>query len=194
MSRPSSKEAILDAAETIVREEGAVHMTLDAVAEHAGVSKGGVMYNFPTKDALLEAMVSRMVRRLDQVRGNVRQGLSEENRTELVVEIRMLQSEYACDRRLGIALMAVAATQPALTQAIREEMHNRFFGEIFTEQNITRASILYFAALGLHFHDLLHLSLLDSKEKNAVFEELLSLANGEGEFWAQDLNSSKQDA
>ena len=41
MVRESSKDAILDAAEAIVREQGAAHLTLDAAAERAGLSKGG---------------------------------------------------------------------------------------------------------------------------------------------------------
>jgi AcrR family transcriptional regulator len=36
-------------------------MTLDAVAAAAGVSKGGLLYHFPSKDALLRAMVDRLV-------------------------------------------------------------------------------------------------------------------------------------
>jgi AcrR family transcriptional regulator len=72
MARPSSKEIILEAAEAIVLESGAVHMTLDAVAERSGVSKGGLMYNFPTKEALLEAMINRMRDRLNRLREKAR--------------------------------------------------------------------------------------------------------------------------
>ena len=61
MSRPNSKDIILDAAEAIVCESGAAHMTLDAVAERAKVSKGGLIYNFPTKEALLQAMIGRLI-------------------------------------------------------------------------------------------------------------------------------------
>jgi len=39
--RSSSKVAMCDAAEAIVLESGARHMTLDAVAARGGVSKGG---------------------------------------------------------------------------------------------------------------------------------------------------------
>ncbi len=35
-------------------------MTLDSVAERAGLSKGGLLYNFPTKEALLQAVVQRL--------------------------------------------------------------------------------------------------------------------------------------
>jgi AcrR family transcriptional regulator len=38
-------------------------LTLDAVALEAGVSKGGLLHHFPTKEKLLEAMVQRIVDR-----------------------------------------------------------------------------------------------------------------------------------
>jgi AcrR family transcriptional regulator len=64
--RTSSKVGILDAAEAVVLESGARHMTLDAVAVKAGVSKGGLLYHFPTKDALLRAMLDRLRKQLDE--------------------------------------------------------------------------------------------------------------------------------
>lgn len=41
-------------------ERGANSMTLDAVAAQAKVSKGGLLYHFVSKDALIEAMVARI--------------------------------------------------------------------------------------------------------------------------------------
>ena len=64
--RPQTRDAILDAAEMVVRDIGAAHMTLDAVAERAGVSKGGLIYHFPAKETLLAAMVSRLLRRFEE--------------------------------------------------------------------------------------------------------------------------------
>jgi AcrR family transcriptional regulator len=68
MSRPSSQEKILDAAERVVIDEGAKHMTLETVARKAGVSKGGLIYNFPSKDKLLDAMLFRLIERFTDVR------------------------------------------------------------------------------------------------------------------------------
>lgn len=58
---PSSRDRILDASERLVAQTGASHLTLDAVAQSAGVSKGGLLYHFPTKEALLEGMVERHI-------------------------------------------------------------------------------------------------------------------------------------
>ncbi|MBO6858897.1 MAG: TetR/AcrR family transcriptional regulator, partial [Roseibium sp.] len=48
---------MLKAALEVVRRSGAQSLTMDAVAEESGFSKGGVLYNFPTKDALITGMV-----------------------------------------------------------------------------------------------------------------------------------------
>ena len=61
MPKKNSKDHILDAAEAVVVELGAGHMSIDLVARKAGVSKGGLMYHFPTKESLLIAMISRLV-------------------------------------------------------------------------------------------------------------------------------------
>ena len=59
--RKSSREKILDAAAELVSDIGSGRLTLDAVAERAGLSKGGLLYNFPNKDALLQAMIQRII-------------------------------------------------------------------------------------------------------------------------------------
>ena len=62
----NSKESMLDAAEAVVIDRGVNGMTLEAVAVHAGVSKGGLLYHFSSKDALVQAMVSRIASLVEQ--------------------------------------------------------------------------------------------------------------------------------
>ena len=51
---------MLDAAEAVVIERGVGAMTLETVAARAKVSKGGLLYHFPSKDAVVQGMVSRI--------------------------------------------------------------------------------------------------------------------------------------
>ncbi len=66
MSEFNKREAVLKAAEHIVTHEGVQHLTIARVAEEAGLSRGGVFYHFPTKEALIEGMVQRLVMLFDQ--------------------------------------------------------------------------------------------------------------------------------
>lgn len=63
--RTIDRDAILDAAEAIVGEAGAGQLTFDQVASRAGVSKGGVLYCFPSKSALIAAMMERDLKRFE---------------------------------------------------------------------------------------------------------------------------------
>lgn len=54
------RPALLRAAATLVAERGYAALTLDAVGQATGVSKGGVLYHFPTKEALVAALLEEM--------------------------------------------------------------------------------------------------------------------------------------
>ena len=56
----SARDRVLDAYETLLIEVGAAAATLDAVAAAAGVSKGGLLYHFASKDALAEGLLGRL--------------------------------------------------------------------------------------------------------------------------------------
>ena len=54
-------DPILDAAERVAQRDGVGRVTLDAVAAEAGLSKSGLIHHYPSKDALIGAMVLRMI-------------------------------------------------------------------------------------------------------------------------------------
>jgi AcrR family transcriptional regulator len=55
-----ARTRILDAAERIVEVKGVPALTLEAAAREASVSKGGLLYHFASKEALLSAMLGRL--------------------------------------------------------------------------------------------------------------------------------------
>jgi AcrR family transcriptional regulator len=60
MSRRTSAQTraiILEACRQILRRDGMSHLTLEMVARQAGLSKGGLLYHYPTKESLVEALV-----------------------------------------------------------------------------------------------------------------------------------------
>ena len=54
--RPSQRDQILDAAIRVVERTGVTGVTFDAVAAEAGVTRGGLLYHFRSREALLEAI------------------------------------------------------------------------------------------------------------------------------------------
>jgi AcrR family transcriptional regulator len=60
MPKPSAKERVLDAYQDILIEHGVGAITLEAVAARAEVSKGGLLYHFGSKEALLQGLIDRV--------------------------------------------------------------------------------------------------------------------------------------
>ena len=65
MARPSNREVILDAFEQILIAHGTTDATLETVADAAGVSKGGLLYHFGSKQDLFAAFGERLLNRVD---------------------------------------------------------------------------------------------------------------------------------
>jgi AcrR family transcriptional regulator len=57
----SSRERILDSFEDTLIRDGERAATMEAVAAAAEVSKGGLLYHFPSKEALVEALAERLL-------------------------------------------------------------------------------------------------------------------------------------
>jgi len=56
----SSRERILDSFEDALIRDGERAATMDAVAATAAVSKGGLLYHFPSKEALVDGLAERL--------------------------------------------------------------------------------------------------------------------------------------
>ena len=68
-----TRERILVAAEERLLAKGPGGLVLDAVAESAGVSKGGLLYHFSSKEALVAGLCKRMLEGFDEHLGDSRE-------------------------------------------------------------------------------------------------------------------------
>lgn len=60
-----SRETLLDLAEEIVRQNGSGGLTIEALAQAAGVSKGGIQYSFASKELIIKALIERWIATFD---------------------------------------------------------------------------------------------------------------------------------
>jgi AcrR family transcriptional regulator len=126
----TTRERLLDAAESVVVSEGAGALTLDAVSAQAGVSKGGLLYHFGTKDDLLEGMIDRMIE-------------THQARTEAALErspeapgryaaacvdalVGLPPAELQRFHRLSNGLLAAVTANPRLLDRLREVYRETF--------------------------------------------------------------------
>ena len=61
-----SRNAALEAAIAIIARDGPGRLTLDAIARESGLSKGGVMHQFRTKEAVLKALLERQMAHFEE--------------------------------------------------------------------------------------------------------------------------------
>jgi AcrR family transcriptional regulator len=109
----SSRERILDAYVDVLAVDGERLATVDAVAARAGVSKGGLLYHFRSKDSLADALCDRLVALaavdVEEMRA------ADEGPARYYIRT----SQYA-DTPLSLALVAVARLQQAGHERARE--------------------------------------------------------------------------
>lgn len=65
--KPKARDAILDAAQARLLAHGPAGLVLDQVASEAGVSKGGLLYHFASKEALIRGLCDRMLAGFDAI-------------------------------------------------------------------------------------------------------------------------------
>ena len=66
MARPTQREVILDAFQDLIVDIGAANVTIESAAARAGVSKGGLLYHFPSKSDLFAGLVERLAEEIDE--------------------------------------------------------------------------------------------------------------------------------
>lgn len=174
----SARDRVLDAAEQLVASGGGANLTLDAVANSAGVSKGGLLYHFPNKDALLAAMIERHVDRIDGRCGCMRSSMPG---TCAGADLKawvlgVLQVDPAL-KETGAALFAVAANNPALLDGIRRRYAERVAGLAGATQNFALAAAVMLAVDGLMLAEAWRMSPFSDGQRAAIVDELLRLTD-----------------
>lgn len=125
-------EKLLDAAQAVVIRQGIANLTLDAVAAEAGVSKGGLLHHFPSKDRLVEALVTRSAEnwRTRFLAAYERQPEGPGRMARALLHDCLTDAESWTDqlRSSTSAVFAALAQNPALIQPMRavySDLHRR---------------------------------------------------------------------
>lgn len=158
-------------------EGGAARLTLDAVAEKAGVSKGGVLYHFPTKEALHVGMIARLINHSYARRETTLQSLPETPSRAVKAELISLLLGRDSDDRVSAAMLAAIANEPQLMSTVREYNEKRFEGHKSPAEMFERKALLLLAADGLFLMELLQVSPFSHEQRKKLVDELLHMAD-----------------
>lgn len=100
-----TRDLLLQAALRLLIEGESV-FTLDAVVKRAGISKGGLMHHFPSKDALVEGVVGEIIRQLSasakQASNSAAIGTQEEAKAYVETSLAPSTREATADMARGM--------------------------------------------------------------------------------------------
>lgn len=168
---------ILDAAEAVVAGVGAARLTLEGVAREAGISKGSVVYDYGSKQALLEAMVQRAVARDNAFNQAATESCdAPENRTLHGRITAAAQPFPDAFRAVALNICAALAQDQQLRAAIQNNQ-NAVIARIRDEADGERGPMLAYLALeGLKLLESLDYHQWPGAERAALVEDIRWLA------------------
>ncbi|PKL32866.1 MAG: hypothetical protein CVV45_10515 [Spirochaetae bacterium HGW-Spirochaetae-10] len=174
----TAREKILEAAYRVVQQHGAGHLTLENVAWEAGVSKGGLLYHFRSKDDLIRGMVEEHVRQEER---HMHENLGEDPDAKAILRFVIEtafegRSGYDEDHEIGAALLPAILENPALLEPVENlicEM-NRKIDEL---KDPALGYILRLALDGMHFTHMMGIGVIEDWQRKEVFKRMQQLVD-----------------
>jgi AcrR family transcriptional regulator len=170
-------EIILDAASAVLAKAGARGLTIDAVAAEAGLSKGGVLHHYASKDALISALVARKLAELREeitaCEAEIPPGASQLPRA-MVAHVR---GHYCEDDESSRALLLASIETPdalADYRAFASDQLGRL--ERIEGGCPGEGSVLFFAILGLFMGRALGFHALDDQALQPMLDAMEHMA------------------
>jgi AcrR family transcriptional regulator len=177
MATVPARERILDAAQRAISEFGAARLTLDVVAHAAGVSKGGLLYHFPTKEALIGALADDYVLSMSRC---VQQAMPQHGADDGVCRelqahiVGLLQGESRLRiKTLGAALIVAAANDINSLKVIRDKLVEQNDRLAQSGANYASAAVILLAIDGLLFREAMQMSPFTEAQREQTVAELL---------------------
>ena len=169
-----TRDLLLDAAATLLLRDPS-KLTLDAVAAEAGVSKGGLLYHFRSKNELLDAVVDRWEAGFEDEIEEAAEP-SPGGWTRAYVDVTAKDFEDLHAREIDSGIIAALALQPERLQTVRARYAAK--QERLEDDGIDPvvATIVRLATDGLWFSELLDLGPPQGALREAVLERLKQLA------------------
>lgn len=170
------RDRLLDSAEAVLAEHGSHGLTLAAVAAHAGVSKGGLLYHFASKDALITALIERLIAGFDeQVAAFRLERPGWYTRAYVEATFAVLSAQDADVARRRWAVLCAAATDPALGEPFARAQRRWLSEGLAEEPDPDLSQLARLAADGLWEAAELDPSLLSPERLKALRARLLAL-------------------
>ncbi len=169
-------DKVLDAAQALMTRDGVGSLTMDRVAQEAGVSKGGVLHHFRSKKALVNAIALRKLKHLQADVDAAQRLRAGDPQAILHGMIDHARATYCGDDNFSRPLL-VAAVEHSESMAEFQAMFSEIFDEVRRDTAAPdRASALLFAAIGIQVCRTLGFAPLDPRQADGVFQAIAEMA------------------
>ena len=180
--KPNARDRILKAVLSVAKKSGVGHLSLDAIARQAGVSKGGLLYHFPTKIELMRALVEYHVAATERAIAEAEAGAPSPNAvaTALVdVHRGMLGCRAPATSGEGLeasgSVLAAFVEDPSLLDPVRDHQQRVCDTIRKSSASIELSLIAFLVIEGMKAHDLLELGCLLPDERRRVLDTVSEL-------------------
>lgn len=172
--RANSRDKILAAAADVAREAGPGSLSLDAIASRAGVSKGGLLYNFPTKAKLMQGLVETYLKDFEQALETRISGASHES--ALSAYVRLSADDCEEPKPSASWIFSAIAEDPDFLTPIKA--FKRQLLERLKEETDDLGSLLvcFLAIEGMRSMNLFDSDVLSQDEHKLLIASLLKIA------------------
>jgi AcrR family transcriptional regulator len=182
MKRTASetREKLILAATHVILAEGINQMTLESVAQAAGVSKGGLLYHFRSKDALIEGMVDYFLTRFEarletHLANQPDRDQSDHSANAWLKAYIQASAVYEPEETaIGSALLAALTVNPALLKPLHERYH-LWQSRLMQTTDPVLATLIRLTLDGLWLCDLTGLAPPDPALREQVLNRLLEM-------------------
>jgi AcrR family transcriptional regulator len=176
--RPSNRARVLAAATTVALRDGPGAVTIDAVVAEAGMSRGGVLYHFRSKDALLQALVDQDIDSVRAVTGLDHGTAGEGSSADRIRAYYDACTAWAPERG-RIALAVALAENPALLRTWAAVQRELDAAEPMDSSDAATATLVARLALdGLWFSDLVDAGRFTPAQRTRLVETIIASASG----------------
>lgn len=169
------KATLLDAALDLIAEGGVQALTYEALAERTGASKGGLLYHFPSKEALFSEITERLIDRYRSARqaaiDELPAGPSQALKGNTVASLR----NSAKSDNVSAKMMVSGLWDAEVGKKYRRAR----FDEMSAGMGFDRTAVVYLATEGLWFMELAGRSPFTPQERARIEIILFALADGD---------------
>ena len=159
------KEKILFEANKVIAKKGLNSFTLEEVAKEAGISKGGLLYHFPSKDKLIQGLIQFYMEQF-------------ENKIDKKRWLKSLVKEhFNCDSEIPLhyRITCCCGHESRIVRA-SEENNKKLLERINDSKDPVMGMIIYLACYGMAFFKLFCMNEFSREDIQKISDKLMDLS------------------